>query len=199
MKRRQFPLIAIAILSLVVLIQSGCTKDNSGASGSSTSSPSKSGGIGGVQASAAPTASGACPATGDGYCQCGKTISGSFITLNQYHLYRDTIDLSCVDSGTTVSLSCMWFDVPNNFHVRSINSSSYIATTGWYGYFASHTPHMYMAAWGAVTNVSPAPGTVSLTFVKGRSPLYILEVETNTPPDNTWSPQTDSWSVTICG
>lgn len=132
---------------------------------------------------------------------CGGSFSGSWSTLNSSHTYYEPIDVSCALNGATISVWIYAQDVPNRFYIIDQNGST-VASTGWLGnsYIgpSNSTPPYYRASysgpWGAgVSNT----GTTYLTFAKDSTKSYTLRVETVTPPNSNYSPNTDSWSVEV--
>jgi hypothetical protein len=147
---------------------------------------------------APPSGCGTCPA---GYscqgttCQpncttpCGGGLSGNYNVINSHYIYPDqSFSVTCAANGATITVICTALDVPNKFYVYDAYHRLVVAS-GWLG------TANYPGQWGAsLDNTS----TQTITFPKASSAyIYYLEVETQTPPNATYSPATDYWSASI--
>jgi hypothetical protein len=118
---------------------------------------------------------------------CGGFYSGTYSTINSYYTYPlKTVDVSCAASGATVTVSVNANDIPNRFTVRDA-SNNVIAGSGWLGYAT------YSGPWGSSLSNS---GSTTFSFTKSAS-TYYLQVETLTPPNYSYSPQSDAWDANV--
>jgi len=130
-----------------------------------------------------------CP---DSICACGKVISDSYNTISSYHFYPDKpINLNCRQTGDSISIYCDPVSVPNRFTVYDGNGT-FVVTSGWVGLAK------YSGSWGFADNTHPfSKPPTTIWFTKGSTSNYILRVETQTPPNNTYSPTTDDFHATL--
>jgi hypothetical protein len=119
---------------------------------------------------------------------CNSSYSGTYSTINSYHQYpRVNIDASCLIPNEHISISCTALDVPNRFTVYDGNGN-FVTTSGWVGYA------QYPGQWGR--SLSTSSNTYMLIFTRVTS-SYQLLVETQTPPNYSYTPNTDYWSAGI--
>jgi len=125
--------------------------------------------------------------TTPGCTVCSAFYSGNYSTINSYHQYpRQNVDVSCLIAGEIITLSCAALDVPNRFTVYDGNGN-YVTGSAWIG------NANYPGPWGqSLLTV----GTTMFSFAKSTSSYQIL-VETQTPPNYSYSPNTDYWSVAV--
>ncbi|MGB6152336.1 MAG: hypothetical protein WBG48_10110 [Pricia sp.] len=122
-------------------------------------------------------------ASGDCANNCGKIYSGNYNVVSSHHYYPDGVmDLNCIPSGARIRLQVSSDDVPNFFLIRDQNNME-VTNSGWRGYTTQSGP------WGQSLNNA---ATFYMTFTKGSSRYYKLQVRTVTPPN-----QYDNWSATL--
>ncbi len=133
-----------------------------------------------------------------GKFSCGGSYSGTFTTINSYHNYTPykTIDVSCAAPGAVITISVVAYDIPNRFTLKNASggtvqiknsSGSMVYNTGWMGTAS------YPGPWGSSLSTN---GSATFTFVKTQN-IYQLQVETQTPPNYSYSPNQDNWGVTV--
>src|SRR5688572_27087340 len=113
---------------------------------------------------------------------CGGSYSGSYTTINSYYNYpARSIDVSCAADGATITIFYDAVEIPNRFTVKTAGGTT-VGYSGWRGYAS------YGGPWGSSLSVST---TGSFTFTKGAGvSTYYLHVETLTPPNNNYNPNT---------
>jgi len=114
---------------------------------------------------------------------CGESFGGFYGITSSYYIYPDEdFDVSCVNTGATISMFVSPANVPNRFRIKDSNGND-VAESNWIG------TANYPGPWG----LSLASGATYLRFRKSSSSdIYTLIVETATPPN-----QTDSWSARL--
>ena len=100
---------------------------------------------------------------------CGQTMYGSYGGFGFYIYPTETLNLSCLNSGTTVNMTVYALDVPNRFTVY--RNGSIVATSNWIGWTTSPGP------WGSSLS-GPSQMNLSFTYFSGST--YTLRVETVT-------------------
>lgn len=120
---------------------------------------------------------------------CGSSHSGFYATLNSYYIYptQDT-DVSCAAVGATITVNVSSQNVPNKFTVLDNTGATVAGPTSWFGTAS------YPGSWGMSLS---APGTGSLSFTKVAGKTYKIRVETQTPPNSSYSPYVDTWSASF--
>lgn len=117
---------------------------------------------------------------GDTTCVCGLNWSGSYSPSGYYSYPNQSINLSCKDSGKSITLFCDPSSQPNRFTVYDINGNV-VTTTGWTGSAS------YSGPWGPSLN---NPGTHNLMFNRsGYSNYYTMKIETSSMSGS------DTWAV----
>jgi hypothetical protein len=117
---------------------------------------------------------------------CGTSVNGSYGVISSYYTYpQQNLNVGCAANGSTISVSVTALDVPNRFTIRDA-SGNFVTSTGWLGNAA------YPGPWGSSVSNS---GSTTISFTKNSSAYYV-QVETLTPPNYNYSPQTDYWSAT---
>lgn len=118
---------------------------------------------------------------------CGGSKSGTYSVISSYYTYpSQSFNVTCAASGATLTLFANSVEVPNRFTIRDA-SNNYVTSTGWIGYAS------YGGPWGSSLN---GPSTKTVTFPKSTNTYYLV-VETLTPPDYSYSPNTDAWSASL--
>lgn len=128
-----------------------------------------------------------CLCTTPGCPICGAIYSDTYSTIHSYHQYTEAIDASCLVDNEHMSISCVADAIPNRFTIYDANNN-YITSSGWVGYAN------YPGPWGM--SLSTPYDTYLLVITKVTS-SYRLVVETETPPDYSYSPNVDYWSAAI--
>jgi hypothetical protein len=140
-----------------------------------------------------------CPTCPTGYicvngvCKCnipcGGGFSGNYNTIASYYTYpARTIDVTCAAAGATITVFFDAVEIPNRFTVKTAGGTT-VGYSGWRGYAS------YGGPWGSSLAVST---TGSFTFTKSAGVnTYYLYVETLTPPNNSYNPNTDAWSASV--
>jgi hypothetical protein len=120
---------------------------------------------------------------------CGGGYNGTYGTIASYYTYpARTIDLTCARAGSiTVYYDAV--EIPNYFYVKDANGNVLGSSGGWRGYAS------YGGPWGSSLSVSPT-GTFTFTKTAGVN-TYYLWVQTLTPPNNSYNPNTDAWSASV--
>lgn len=115
-------------------------------------------------------------------CDCGQSWGETYSTINSYYVYGYK-SIGVCDDVAEVRVDVQALDVPNKFTVVN-QHGTYVAGTGWMGSAA------YGGPWGSPFSNS---GNTYFTFVPNGTDTYYLKVETLTPPNNTYDPDTDGW------
>ncbi|MDC6367645.1 MULTISPECIES: hypothetical protein [Flavobacteriaceae] len=120
---------------------------------------------------------------------CGDLYTGNYYTINNYYTYPDkNLDVHCVATGSTIQVSVTALDIPNRFTVKDSNGNT-VAYTGWMG------TANYPGPWGMSLSTS---NTATLSFTKSATVnIYKLKVETQNPPNYSYSPTADGWQATL--
>lgn len=139
------------------------------------------------------TSPGCTDGSGSGACttpnNCGDFYSGNYNTINSYYTYPDRLlNTSCVTTGSTIQVSVVALDIPNRFTVKDASGTT-VASTSWMG------TANYPGPWGFSLSTN---NSVTLSFAKSASTTtYKLRVETQTPPNFSYSPTYDAWQATL--
>jgi hypothetical protein len=120
---------------------------------------------------------------------CGGSFSGSYNTINSYYTYPARIvDISCAADGATVTVSYDAVEIPNRFTIKT-SGGSYINGTTWRGYAS------YGGPWGMSLS-TPTTGSFTFTKTAGMTTVQLV-VETLTPPNYNYNPNSDAWYATV--
>ncbi|HEV8269705.1 MAG TPA: hypothetical protein VGQ04_00290 [Chitinophagaceae bacterium] len=102
---------------------------------------------------------------------CGNYFSATHSGTG-FYVYPDIpLDLHCAVQSTTVTLGCVYYDVPNRYTVYDKNGSV-VVTTGWIGWAHCSGP------WGASVTTANYETFMTFTYSSSLAP-YKLRVETN--------------------
>ncbi len=117
---------------------------------------------------------------------CGNNASGSFSGTGYYTYPDRTLSFAGQSSNCVITLYVSAYEVPNKFTVRDANNNI-VASSNWLGQAS------YPGPYGSSLNNS---GSQTLTFTKGSSSTFTLQVNTMAP----YPPYTlreDVWNVSI--
>lgn len=139
------------------------------------------------------------PACGTGYscvngncvctATCGGGFNGTYQTINSYYTYpARTVPILCPAAGATISVYFDAVEIPNRFTIKTAGGTT-LGTSGWRGYAS------YGGPWGSSLSVNTS-GSFTFTKPSGENTVY-LYVETLTPPNTSYNPNTDAWSASV--
>ena len=147
-----------------------------------------------------------CPVPPDTSCKsCNKSYTGTYALANNihYYIYPDVaLDLSCALNNSTVSVGCVYYDVPNTFIVLDKNNNTvantHWGTTDWIGWANCTGP------WGSSIQTNQSETYISFTYTTASAP-YKLRVATNIVGCTTCDPKhtkgceatSDTWLANI--
>lgn len=109
--------------------------------------------------------------TNDTCGSCGKYFSATHSGTGFYAYPDIPLNLSCAIASSTITVGCVYYDVPNRYTIYDVNGSV-VATTGWIGWAHCSGP------WGASVTTPNYETFMNFTYNSSLAP-YILRVETN--------------------
>jgi hypothetical protein len=122
---------------------------------------------------------------------CGGFHNGTYYTINSYYTYpNQQLNTDCVDdqgNNDTITVLVWAQAVPNRFRIVDQNNN-FIVSTGWLG------TANYGGPWGASLSNT---GTAVLTFINTPGSTYYIKVETVTPPNTSYYPNSDNWEAQV--
>ncbi|SDD44299.1 hypothetical protein SAMN04488104_103019 [Algoriphagus faecimaris] len=123
------------------------------------------------------------------FTECGGFFfpSQPYTTINSYYQYpAQNLNIGSLLIGEDFSITFHVYDIPNRYTIKSGGNTIY--TTGWIG------TANYPGPWGQSINTF---NSLNVNLTKNYSTTYEVIVETQTPPNYSYSPNQDNWEVWV--